>query len=157
MAFLTQAEAEARLVDLRERRDALDRTIADCLAFLELGRRLQSTDPVPADPVITRAPGYSDEVEAGTSVSIRRRGRAMIMACVAILREAQRPMHAGEILERLLASGFAVPGADPVASLNTRLWKRSGADGPFRRLGDAVYDLTRAGDAPSPGANDREP
>ncbi|GJD78157.1 hypothetical protein NBEOAGPD_1371 [Methylobacterium gregans] len=53
-------------------------------------------------------------------------------------------MHAGEILEHLAARGFGVPGQDPVAALNTRLWKRSGPGGPLRRLGDAVYD--RAGE-----------
>ena len=58
-------------------------------------------------------------------------------------------MHAGEILERLLASGFTVAGTDPVASLNTRLWKRSESRGPFRRLGDAVYDLADVGSTSS--------
>ena len=70
-------------------------------------------------------------------------------------------MHAGEILEQLCVSGFVLPGADPVATLNTRLWKRSGAGGPFRRLGDAIYDLARDGNAPSAeearGAVDRKP
>ncbi|WP_375408677.1 winged helix-turn-helix domain-containing protein [uncultured Methylobacterium sp.] len=148
MAFLTQAEAEARLEELREQRDALDRAIADCLAFLELGRRLQSRQP--AVPISYPVPSPIEDRDALASAA-RQRGRAMIAACVAILRAAGRPMHAGEILERLRAEGFALPGADPVASLNTRLWKRSGAGGPFRRLGDAIYDLAPDGDAPSTG------
>lgn len=146
MAFLTQAEAEARLEDLREQRDVLDRAIADCLAFLELGRRLQPLQPEPA-AADRSSPTPDDRDEVASAA--RQRGRAVIAACVAILRAAGRPMHVGELLVQLLADGFALPGADPVASLNTRLWKRSGAGGPLRRLGDAIYDLAREGDAPS--------
>jgi len=74
-------------------------------------------------------------------VAARRYGRALIEAVLDSLRRAGRPMHAGEILEHVVARGFTVPGRDPVAALNTRLWKRSGAGGPLRRLGDAVYAL----------------
>ncbi|WP_375454717.1 hypothetical protein [uncultured Methylobacterium sp.] len=72
-------------------------------------------------------------------VAARRYGRALVEAAVAVLAAAGRPMHAGEILETLVARGFSVPGPDPVAALNTRLWKRAGAGGPLRRLGEAVY------------------
>lgn len=72
-------------------------------------------------------------------VAARRYGRALVEAAVAVLAAAGRPMHAGEILEALVARGFSVPGPDPVAALNTRLWKRAGAGGPLRRLGEAVY------------------
>lgn len=148
MAFLTQAEAEARLEELRGQRDALDRAIADCLAFLEIGRRLQSHQPArPTSDPVQSAVEDRDELASAA----RQRGRAMIAACVAILRAAGRPMHAGEILEGLRAEGFTLAGVDPVASLNTRLWKRSGASGPFRRLGDAIYDLARDGDTPPTG------
>nr|WP_137831836.1 hypothetical protein [Methylobacterium sp. L1A1] len=37
---LSEAQAEARLADLRRRRDALEREIADLVLYLELGRRL---------------------------------------------------------------------------------------------------------------------
>ena len=63
-----------------------------------------------------------------------------------ILEEAGRPLHAAEILEGLTLRGLSVPGIDPVAALNTRLWKRSGPDGPFQRLGDAVYALAAGPD-----------
>ena len=72
----------------------------------------------------------------------RRYGRALIQAAVAVLEEAGRPLHVSEIVAMLSARGFSVPGQqDPVAALNTRLWKRSGEGGPVRRLGDAVYAL----------------
>ncbi|TXM90999.1 hypothetical protein FV219_21595, partial [Methylobacterium sp. WL122] len=39
MMELSEAEIEARLSDLRRRREALDREIADHVLYLELGRR----------------------------------------------------------------------------------------------------------------------
>ncbi|GEP03655.1 HTH domain-containing protein [Methylobacterium oxalidis] len=77
-------------------------------------------------------------------VAARRYGRALVAAAVAALEEAGRPLHAGEILERIGRRGFTLPGQDPVAALNTRLWKRSGPGGPVRRLGEAVYALPEA-------------
>ncbi|GLS54693.1 hypothetical protein GCM10007886_28760 [Methylobacterium gregans] len=107
-----------------------------------------SSHGLPPDRSFTPSPGPEgppppvsfEEDPAGA----RRYGRALVEAAVAVLAEAGRPMHAGEILEHLAARGFGVPGQDPVAALNTRLWKRSGPGGPLRRLGDAVYD--RAGE-----------
>ncbi|WP_449409256.1 hypothetical protein [Methylobacterium komagatae] len=71
----------------------------------------------------------------------RRYGRALVEAACAILAAAGQPLHAREIHDGLIARGFAIPGRDPVAALNTRLWKRSGEGGPLRRHGDAVYGL----------------
>ncbi|MFC6791677.1 hypothetical protein ACFQE0_19995 [Methylobacterium komagatae] len=71
----------------------------------------------------------------------RRYGRALIEAACAILAAAGQPLHARDIHDGLIARGFAIPGRDPVAALNTRLWKRSGEGGPLRRHGDAVYGL----------------
>jgi hypothetical protein len=146
--FLSEAEAEAALRDLRRRRDELDRAIADHQLYLELGRRLPGTAPVreagpPPAWVPNRAPqavAASEPARAGEDlVAARRHGRALVAAALDLLHEAGRPLHAGEILEGLTALGFAVPGHDPVAALNTRLWKRSGPGGPLRRLGEAVY------------------
>lgn len=242
----SEAEIEARLAELRRRREALDREIADHLLYLELGRRLRggagpSAEPetgsapesasrpgsgaaeagpsgpaggappgiltapdlsprpapgsapvppagprpwaapvshpqaAPVRPVAEAAPAgipagiQTDAAEAGAPAgqspgawpgraeaagavpppavpfeedpaAARRYGRALVEAALAVLTAANRPMHAGEILEHLAARGFAVPGQDPVAALNTRLWKRSGPGGPLRRLGEAVYD-----------------
>lgn len=76
----------------------------------------------------------------------RRYGRALVEAACAVIARAGRPLHAGEILEHLVARGFAVPGRDPVAALNTRLWKRAAPDGPLRRLGEASYALAERPD-----------
>jgi HB1, ASXL, restriction endonuclease HTH domain len=71
----------------------------------------------------------------------RRYGRALVEAACTALARAGRPLHAAEILDILSAQGFTLPGRDPVAALNTRLWKRSGPGGPLRRVGEATYAL----------------
>ncbi|BAU92869.1 hypothetical protein MPPM_4264 [Methylorubrum populi] len=170
---LSEAEALARLEELRRQRDALERQIADLLLYLDLGRRLggppapapAATDPAPrgdapAPPPVSApvaappaqppvrserppAPAFADPVEGEAALSetvlARRYGRAVIEAALASLEEAGRPLHASEILARITEQGFSLPGQDPVAALNTRLWKRSGPGGPLKRLGEAVY------------------
>lgn len=158
----SEAEIETRLAGLRRQRDALDREIADHVLYLELGRRLRGSVPSPEDhgaapesaaprmaatvrtEFVASEPSVQEQEQervafAVDPVGARRYGRALIEAACGVLMRAGRPMHAGEILEALVAEGFTVPGQDPVAALNTRLWKRSGPDGPLRRLGDAVY------------------
>ncbi|WCS26821.1 winged helix-turn-helix domain-containing protein [Methylobacterium sp. NMS14P] len=71
----------------------------------------------------------------------RRYGRAVVQAACAAIARAGRPLHAAEILEVLAGQGFTLPGRDPVAALNTRLWKRSGPGGPLNRVAEATYGL----------------
>ncbi|WP_267428648.1 winged helix-turn-helix domain-containing protein [Methylobacterium sp. GC_Met_2] len=93
------------------------------------------------------AVAFTDDV-AGA----RRYGRAVVEAACTALARAGRPLHAAEILDVLTAQGFTLPGRDPVAGLNTRLWKRSGPGGPLRRVGEATYGLAadRAADPAHP-------
>ena len=102
-----------------------------------------SAPPPAAERAKPPAPAFSapDKGEAGLSETVlaRRYGRAVIEAALAVLEEAGRPLHASEILARITERGFSLPGQDPVAALNTRLWKRSGPGGPLKRLGEAVY------------------
>ncbi len=161
---LSEHEAEERLAELRRQREALDREIADLVLYLELGRRLNAGISRPAP---SPAPAPAPELEATTPTpnplprprraaapepvafaedptGARRYGRALMEAACAVLEEAGRPLHAREIHDALIARGFGIPGRDPVAALNTRLWKRSGEGGPLRRHGDAVYGLAGA-------------
>jgi hypothetical protein len=158
--FLSEGEAEARLDELRRQRDALERLIADHVLYLELGRRLpgagsRGAEPFADEAVRDRSPASARAAAmppapaAADLVTARRQGRALIEAAAAILSEARRPLHAAQILEGLTAKGFGLPGVDPVAALNTRLWKRAGPDGPFRRMGDAVYALRGAEEEPA--------
>lgn len=175
--FLSEAETEARLDDLRRQRAALDRAIAEHELYLDLGRRLagaaaeaartvpaepQRPDPAPrVSPETPRAEPVSPPVaepasaparpqtESPTGATARQEsrqesrqeGRRLMEAAEEILAEAGRPMHAAEIWEQLAARGLTLPGHDPVAALNTRLWKRAQGGTVFRRLGDAVYGL----------------
>ncbi|MGU3467988.1 hypothetical protein ACLBXO_24360 [Methylobacterium sp. C33D] len=74
----------------------------------------------------------------------RRYGRAVVQAACAAIARAGRPLHAAEILAVLAAQGFTLPGRDPVAALNTRLWKRAGPGGPLNRVAEATYALASA-------------
>lgn len=84
-----------------------------------------------------------DTADGGLSEGVlaRRYGRALIEAALDALQNAGRPLHASEILAVLTSQGFSLPGHDPVAALNTRLWKRSGSGAPLKRMGEAVYAL----------------
>ncbi|MFF9553805.1 hypothetical protein [Methylobacterium fujisawaense] len=81
----------------------------------------------------------------------RRYGRAVVEAACAAIGRAGRPLHAAEILEVLAGQGFTLPGRDPVAALNTRLWKRSGPGGPLSRVGEATYALAPPDPEPARG------
>ncbi|MFE1602086.1 HTH domain-containing protein [Methylobacterium sp. ID0610] len=142
--FLSEAEAEARLEELRRQRAALDRAIAEHELYLELGRRLKTPAPAPA-PVQAAAAPARPEPEPSAPAAGRAEGRRVIEAAFAVLAAAGRPMHAAEIWEAVAARGVTLPGHDPVAALNTRLWKRAQGDTPLRRLGDAVYALDGTG------------
>ncbi|MCJ2012635.1 winged helix-turn-helix domain-containing protein [Methylobacterium sp. J-076] len=100
--------------------------------------------PVPAadPPARPRRQGAPEPVAfAEDPTGARRYGRALVEAACAVLAGAGRPLHAREIHDALIGRGFAIPGRDPVAALNTRLWKRAGEGGPLRRHGEAVYGL----------------
>ncbi|ACB23552.1 hypothetical protein ABID82_006432 [Methylobacterium sp. PvP062] len=81
----------------------------------------------------------------------RRYGRAVVQAACAAIARAGRPLHAAEILEVLARQGFTLPGRDPVAALNTRLWKRSGPGGPLNRVAEATYALASSEPDPARG------
>ncbi|MDV2982675.1 UNVERIFIED_CONTAM: winged helix-turn-helix domain-containing protein [Methylobacteriaceae bacterium AG10] len=135
---LSAAPAEAE-------RAAAPVPIADPRPAPQPVRAPAATPPVPPAPGREEVPAPAAaapvEGDAGLSETVlaRRYGRAVIEAALAVLEEAGRPLHAGEILARITEQGFSLPGQDPVAALNTRLWKRSGPGGPLKRLGEAVY------------------
>ncbi|RVU14009.1 winged helix-turn-helix domain-containing protein [Methylobacterium oryzihabitans] len=159
-SFPSETQAEARLEELRRQRAALDRLIGEHELYLELGRRLggvaapatapEAVPAAPPAPPQAGGPRQSDPRQNNLRQDgPRQEGRRLIEAALAVLSGAGRPMHAAEIWERLAASGLTLPGHDPVAALNTRLWKRAQGNGPVRRLGDAVYAAAEAGRPPS--------
>ncbi|WP_018263730.1 HTH domain-containing protein [Methylobacterium sp. WSM2598] len=165
---LSEAEVRARLEALRQQRAALDRAIAEHELYLELGRRLAAAEPAPAQAPPAPAPTAQARAQASVQASAqatlhpatphpaapasprsagppaaggRAEGRRVIEAAFAVLAAAGRPMHAAEIWEAIAARGHTLPGHDPVAALNTRLWKRAQGGTALRRLGDGVYAL----------------
>ncbi|MCJ2050510.1 winged helix-turn-helix domain-containing protein [Methylobacterium sp. J-070] len=104
-------------------------------AYSESGSQFRSEDRGAAAAIPPAIPFAEDVAGA------RRYGRAVVEAARGAIAEAGRPLHAAEILAVLHGRGFTVPGRDPVAALNTRLWKRSGPGGPLRRVGEATYAL----------------
>lgn len=92
-------------------------------------------------PSSRRPPAPEPVAFAEDPTGARQYGRALVEAACEVIAGAGRPLHAREIHDALIARGFAIPGRDPVAALNTRLWKRSGGGGPLRRHGEAVYGL----------------
>lgn len=140
--FLSEAEAEARLEELRRQRAALDRAIAEHELYLDLGRRLRPAAPAVPPAPAAAPPAASSPVSASLPEAAGRPdGRRVIETAFEVLAAAGRPMHAAEIWEALAARGLTLPGHDPVAALNTRLWKRAQGRTALRRLGDGVYAL----------------
>ncbi|MBP1184106.1 HTH domain-containing protein [Methylobacterium sp. PvR107] len=107
----------------------------------------RSDAPSEFHPEAGRPPGAIPPPVAFTddAAGARRYGRAVVQAACAAIAQAGRPLHAAEILEVLLKQGFILPGRDPVAALNTRLWKRTGTGGPLCRVGEATYALAAPG------------
>lgn len=107
----------------------------------------RSDAPSEFHPEAGRTPGAIPPPVAFTddAAGARRYGRAVVQAACAAIAQAGRPLHAAEILEVLLKQGFTLPGRDPVAALNTRLWKRTGSGGPLCRVGEATYALAAPG------------
>lgn len=106
----------------------------------EVGNSLGNHAEFVEDLASQQAPDLSVSSEKNGTVS-RKYGRALVDAAVSCINQAGHPLHAREILERVQQQGFSVPGQDPVASPNTRLWKRSGPGRLLQRLGNAVYTL----------------
>jgi hypothetical protein len=150
--LLSESEAETRLEELRRQRAALDRAITEHELYLELGRRLRAAVPAPAPAPTPPAPAPEQPAASPPPAPAARpegrpESRRVIEAAFEVLSRAGRPMHAAEIWEQVAARGLTLPGHDPVAALNTRLWKRAQGNTALRRLGDAVYALDGAANA----------
>ena len=146
--FPSEAQAERRLLELRAERDLIDAEIAEVESFLDLGRRLaQRRLRTTVTPLAVIAPGPVDpEHDEEDRTAARQNGHRLVEAAVEIIRRAGHPLHARDLHRELAAAGFILPGKDPVAALNTRLWKRAQIGKQLRRVAEATYALPeRAG------------
>jgi hypothetical protein len=66
-------------------------------------------------------------------------GKSVPEAAIQILREANRAMHAKELLQRLVEGGLLIKGKTPLTSVATSL-KR---DKRFRKVGPNTFEVLR--------------
>ncbi len=142
-----------RLQDLEKKRRRLDDEIATIKKYLELADTLHRVEadkaklasvstPLMADGKGSRIPvdvtDQSREILLGRS---KYAGKSVPEAAYQVLREANRAMHAKELVQRLLEGGLQIKGKTPLTSVATSL-KR---DKRFRKVGpntfEAVEDL----------------
>ena len=94
--------------------------------------------PVPAATARPMTATAGMEAALSGRAAARVQGRRLVAEVLAILAANARPMHAAELVPLLAERGFTLPGRDPVAALNTRLWKRARTSHLVRH-GDAIY------------------
>jgi hypothetical protein len=141
----------SRLQELEKKRGRLDEEIATIKKYLELAETLYRveadkaklaslssqimTDEKGARPLpVMDVTDQSREILLGRSKYV---GMSVPEAAHQILRDAQRSMHAKELLQRLIEGGMQIKGKTPLTSVATSL-KR---DKRFRKVGPNTFDL----------------
>jgi hypothetical protein len=138
-----------RFQELEKKRRRLDDEIATIKKYLELAETLYRveadkaklaslssqimTDEKGIRPLpVTDVTDQSREILLGKSKYV---GKSVPEAAYVILREASRPMHAKELLQRLLEGGLQIKGKTPLTSVATSL-KR---DKRFQKVGPNTF------------------
>ena len=138
-----------RFQELEKKRRRLDDEIAMIKKYLELAETLYRveadkaklaslssqiiTDEKGIRPLpVTDVTDQSREILLGKSKYV---GKSVPEAAYQILREASRPMHAKELLQRLLEGGLQIKGKTPLTSVATSL-KR---DKRFQKVGPNTF------------------
>jgi hypothetical protein len=142
---------KTRYQELEKKRRRLDDEIATIKKYLELAETLYRveadkaklaslssqiiTDEKGVRPLpVTDVTDQSKEILLGRSKYV---GKSVPEAAFQILREANRAMHAKELLQRLLEGGLQIKGKTPLTSVATSL-KR---DKRFRKVGPNTFEL----------------
>jgi hypothetical protein len=137
------------LQDLEKKRRRLDEEIATIKKYLELAKTLYRVEAdkaklatfssqLPDEKGIRSLPvadvtDHSREILLGRS---KYTGKSVSEAAYQMLREANRPMHAKELVQRLLEGGLYIKGKTPLTSVATSL-KR---DKRFRKVGPNTFE-----------------
>ncbi len=141
-----------RYQELEKKRRRLDDEIAMIKKYLELAETLYRveadkaklaslssqiiTDEKGVRPLpVTDVTDQSREILLGKSKYV---GKSVPEAAYQILKEASRPMHAKELLQRLLEGGLQIKGKTPLTSVATSL-KR---DKRFQKVGPNTFAVT---------------
>lgn len=141
---------KTRLQELEKKRGRLEEEIATIKKYLELAETLYRVEADKAklaslsSQIITDDKGprlLSVDVTDQSREILLGRSKYVTMsvpgAAYQILREARRPMHAKELLQRLIEGGMQIKGKTPLTSVATSL-KR---DKRFRKVGPNTFDV----------------
>ncbi|HKY70923.1 MAG TPA: winged helix-turn-helix domain-containing protein [Nitrospira sp.] len=138
-----------RLHDLEKKRRRLDDEIATIKKYLELAETLHCVEAdkaklatlstqLAADEKGTR-PLHIDVTDQSREILLGRSkyaGKSVPEAAYQVLREANRAMHAKELIQRLVEGGLHIKGKTPLTSVATSL-KR---DKRFRKVGPNTFE-----------------
>lgn len=140
-----------RLQELEKKRRRLDDEIATIKKYLELAETLYRVEADKAKLASLSSQFYSDDKGArprptNTDVTDQSReilmgrskysGKSVAEAAYEMLRGANRPMHAKELVQRLVEGGLQIKGKTPLTSVATSL-KR---DKRFRKVGPNTFE-----------------
>lgn len=138
-----------RLQELEKKRRRLDDEIATIKKYLELAETLYRVEADKAKLASLSTQLLSDEKGVRTTpVDVTDQSREILLgrskyagksvpeAAYQVLREAKRPMHAKELVQRLLEGGLQIKGKTPITSVATSL-KR---DPRFKKVGPNTFE-----------------
>ena len=141
---------KTRLQELEKKRKRLEEEIASIKKYLELAETLYrveadktklvslssqiiTDDKGPRPSPLMDVTDQSREILLGRS---KYAGMSVPEAAYQILRDTRRPMHAKELLQRLIAGGMQIKGKTPLTSVATSL-KR---DKRFRKVNPNTFE-----------------
>lgn len=143
---------KSRLQELEKKRKRLEEEIATIKKYLELAETLYRVEADKAklaslsSQIITDEKGprplpVADVTDQSREILLGRSkyaGKSVPEAAYQILREANRSMHAKELLQRLVEGGLQIKGKTPLTSVATSL-KR---DKRFKKVGPNTFEAT---------------
>jgi len=143
---------KSKFQELEKKRKRLEEEIATIKKYLELAETLYRVEADKAklaslsSQIITDEKGgrpapLMDVTDQSRELLLGRSkytGMSVPEAAYQILRETQRPMHAKELLQRLIAGGIQIKGKTPLTSVATSL-KR---DRRFRKVGPNTFEAS---------------
>ena len=140
-----------RLLDLEKKRRRLDDEIATIKKYLELAETLHRVEADKAKLATLSTQLVRDEkgvralhvdvTDQSREILLGRSkyaGKSVPEAAYQVLREANRAMHAKELVQRLVEGGLHIKGKTPLTSVATSL-KR---DKRFRKVGPNTFEAT---------------
>ena len=142
---------KSKFQELEKKRKRLEEEIATVRKYLELAETLYRVEADKAKLASLSSQIITDEKSGGRPAPLmdvtdqsrelllgrsKYTGMSVPEAAYQILHDTQRPMHAKELLQRLVAGGIQIKGKTPLTSVATSL-KR---DRRFRKVGPNTFE-----------------